>query len=123
MSGPISWLLLRFAGTDREGIKIKETMTKIIEELICLLNKKFMIPTSALKADDWDEPLTGSVMKLTGVDMVYLFFETEKYFQISIDKQYLMSYGFCSIRQIAKIIENIISNKRELQKSEYELNN
>ena len=55
----------------------------------------------------WDEPLTGEHFKLTKVDMVYLLFEIEKQFEIRIQEEYLISYGFSTINKIIDVVNKV----------------
>jgi len=78
---------------------------EVYEYLVNLLHQKFHIPLSSLEPNNWNEPLTGAVFHLTGVDLVYLFFEIEKHYQIRVDEKFLQYYGFNSICEITKVIE------------------
>jgi len=90
----------------------KETTSIITKQVINLLREKFMILETCLSTDQWDTPLTGFDLNLSGVDMVYLFFELEKLFQVRIDEQYLTSYKFSTINQIAQVMVEIIENEK-----------
>lgn len=78
---------------------------EIVESLVTLLVQKFQIPQSLLECNNWNEPLTGCVFGLNGVDLVYLFFEIEKHWQIRIKADRLESYAFNTITNICKVIE------------------
>ena len=95
---------------------MKQSMTEILEQIVHLLQGKFGVPSSSLVTKNWDEPLTGSVIQFSGVDLVYLCFEIERIFRVRIDEEYLRSYGFCSIRQIALVIEQAIETEETNEK-------
>lgn len=100
---------------------MKQSIAEISEQLVHLLQEKLGVPSSCLVTSNWDEPLTGSVIQLSGVNLVYLFFETEKYFRVRVDEQYLMSYGFCSINQVARVIEQTIGTEKANEKKRVEV--
>lgn len=84
---------------------------EIEEHLVDLLHQRFCIPSSSLGPDNWTEPLTGVIFKLTGVDLVYLLFELEKHYQIKIVEEFLQNYRFNSICEIAKTIKQSKASK------------
>lgn len=65
-----------------------------------------------------DAPLTGDYWDFNAVQMVYLFCEVEKAFQIRIQPQKLNNYGFNTIRKINNLIVNscqqTIANEEEI---------
>jgi len=79
-----------------------ETQNKVIELL-----KRFAQEPDLLD-DNWDKPLTGKKLRLTGTDMAYLFFELEKAFDIRIDAKHLSSYGFRSVNSILEIVKSYV---------------
>lgn len=89
-----------------------QLVTEISEELVRLIHEKLEVSSSSLTASNWSKLLTGSVMNLSEVDLVYLFFETEKNFQVMINQQHLMSYGFCSICQIVSSIKQALGEEK-----------
>ncbi|SHI22943.1 hypothetical protein SAMN02745823_03651 [Sporobacter termitidis DSM 10068] len=50
---------------------------------------------------DYDENLTGPVVRFTPLDFVYLYCELKKSFRIEFDAADLEGYGFNSIRKIS----------------------
>lgn len=78
---------------------------EIEKHLVDLLHQRFCIPLSSLGPNNWTEPLTGVVFKLTGVDLVYPLFELEKHYQTKIVEEFLQNYRFNSICEIAKTIK------------------
>jgi len=83
----------------------------ISKNIISLLREKFFVSETILNTDYWDEPLPGNHFRLTSVDLIYLFFELEKTFELRINECYLSSYGFSSINKIADIIRNCCEEK------------
>jgi acyl carrier protein len=71
------------------------------EEILDVIENISFIPKGNLASEYWDEPLTGEKFRLTSVDLVYLYFELEKRFNIRIEEKYLGNYGFNSINSIA----------------------
>jgi hypothetical protein len=51
-----------------EGKKGQE----IADYLVGMLHQKFCVPLSILETNNWNEPLTGAVYGLNGVDLTYL---------------------------------------------------
>ena len=51
-----------------------------------------------------DAPLTGKELGLSSIDLVYLFFEIERRFEINIEPDLLDEYGFLSVNMIARIL-------------------
>ena len=78
------------------------------ETIIKILNTKFGIPQDVLIIDNFCKPLTGDVFRFSALNLTYLFFEIEKFYQIAIDEKYLLDYGFNSVDSIAEIISNCI---------------
>jgi acyl carrier protein len=71
------------------------------EIIINILREKLSLPENILGKEYWDLPLTGKHFRLTGVDLVYLFFELEKALGIRINDKSLENYGFGTINRIA----------------------
>lgn len=69
-----------------------------------LLNEKLFVPKQLLIMENWNEPLTGSIFNFSSVKLTYFFMEVEKRFLLRIDKKHLIAYGFCTINQIAEVI-------------------
>ena len=78
---------------------------KVIE----LLEKKFSVPKERLNLDNWDKPLTGHFFQLKSVDLVYIFFELERDFEIRFHRSCLEDYGFCTINGIVRALTQTAS--------------
>ncbi len=64
------------------------------------------------KAENYDKPLTGRVLCISSIEMVYILLELTEEFQIKFDAADVADYGFNTINGIVSIIEN------KLQQSE-----
>lgn len=85
----------------------KENITDIV---LKILTEKFDIPSSVCIPDNFSQPLTGKIWKLSGIDLTFLFFEIEKTFKIKLEEDDLICYGFCTIEKIINIILKKINN-------------
>ncbi len=56
-------------------------------------------------------PLTGEEWNMSAIDMVYLFFEVEENFQISIDADNICNYEFNTVAGIKRMISGFDSVK------------
>lgn len=57
-------------------------------------------------SDNYDTPLTGNVFRMSAIDMTYLFLELMDEFQIKFDAADVNDYGFNTVNNIVRIIEN-----------------
>lgn len=84
-------------------------MNKEILERVISHAKKIK-DTSALDiSDNYNEPLTGNVFRMSAIDMTYLLLELMDEFQIKFDAADVNDYGFNTINKIVNIIENKLS--------------
>lgn len=60
-----------------------------------------------LPPDCWDLPLTGRRFDMTATDLVYVLFELEREFGITIPPEYLENYGLSSIQRICATIRRL----------------
>ena len=72
----------------------------ICREVIRIMVDKIHYPEEVLVKENWDKPLTGKVLRLSSVDLTYLFLEVEKAFCIRIPESCLRGYGFSTINGI-----------------------
>lgn len=70
-----------------------------------MLQERFHVSQAILGCEHWSEPLTGNLFCFSATDFVYLFFELEKTFKVSIPHGCLNSYGLSSINKIAEVIK------------------
>lgn len=65
----------------------------------------------ALWGEGKELPLTGAEWNMSAIDMVYLFFEVEKNFQVCIDVKNICNYEFNTVAGIKRIISSFDSVK------------
>lgn len=88
-----------------------EIELNIRETLVKILNERFSIPKEKLKAEYFDEPLTGKFYGLKGIELVSILFEMEKQFQIRAETENIGEYGFSNIHGIIKACEKAYYKK------------
>lgn len=74
------------------------------EKLYQLLQNKFRVSSNLLDGTHDDDPLTGEVFRFSGIDLTYLFLETEKMIGRKIDTTKILHYEFNTINGICKVI-------------------
>jgi hypothetical protein len=84
--------------------RMNQQIEPLQEIVVNILNKNLGVPVSMLSSDYWDMPLTGEFMRLSAVDLTYLFFEIEKRCNVQIDGKHLDSYGFNSVNKVVEIV-------------------
>ena len=89
-----------------------EIQNEMSEKICGILRKYFEIAEEKLDERFWKEPLTGFHFELTGADMVYLLFEIEKAFDITITEDQLTHYGFSTIEKAAKCVAESIKDRK-----------
>lgn len=82
-------------------------MKNITEEIIGILN--FVKPQKELYTEEnFDASLTGKML-FSPVDMVYVFLEIQKHFDIRLEAKDLENYKFNSINGISYVISNALN--------------
>ena len=87
--------------------KRKKSLAQIKEETMDLLYKRMGCPRQMVE-QHLDTPLTGTPFFFLDIDMVYLLFETEKYFGIQIPEEKLLEYGFSTVNHIVELVGNYL---------------
>lgn len=82
---------------------------EIYEIILGLLKEKLNVNPYILTEENLDEPLTGRKFGFLARDLIYLFFEIEKKFNIEIDLAHLDEEKFNSINGIYQLVEEQIS--------------
>lgn len=77
---------------------------EVIDVMNDILHKKLAVSEDELSRSNWDEPLTGTTFRLSGVDLIYFLLEMEKAFKIRIDEKSFSSNGFTTLRKVGTII-------------------
>lgn len=84
--------------------------TQILLILKKIFTEKYRIPSELWKNENLSRPLTGSVWKLSGIDLSFILFEIEKEFEIKFKEDDLINYGFSSISKIVNLLMKKINN-------------
>jgi acyl carrier protein len=74
------------------------------EKVLNLFEERFQVNTKHYKEGFCDEELLGKYMRLNGRDLVYLFFDVEKNFDITIPQEDLINGSFNTLNHIIDII-------------------
>lgn len=74
-----------------------------------ILIEKLNINTNLINSNYYNQLLTGRVFNLRSRDMIYLFFEIEKEFNIKINTLDILHNEFNTIHGVIEIIENMVS--------------
>lgn len=77
----------------------------IIKGITDILFNKLKINRNVLTEKNYDQPLTGKVFHLSGIDLVYLFLFVQERFHIKIKQEALTDYRFNTINKIADIVK------------------
>lgn len=96
------------------------TQEEVCKQICGILMEKFGVAEDKLDRAFWKEPLTGFHFELTGANMVYLLFETEKVFDIRIPADYLECYGFSTIEKAARSVAEVVADDRKPGRQEAE---
>lgn len=78
---------------------------EITEKLLLLVNNTLKRTDHTFTAQDLDKDLFGRELRLLARDIMVLFCEVEKSFNIKIKEEMFSRYGFRTLRNIAKILE------------------
>ncbi len=76
----------------------------IYKTIILILKNRFHFQDELFEGDVLNLPLCGIHFQMNTTEMVYLFFEVERTFQIHITDRILQEYGFHSIREIGDCV-------------------
>lgn len=74
--------------------------------LIHLLAERLQVNPTMLIRENYDIPLTGRIFGFYARDLVYLFFEIEKYFNVQIATEDLSDGRFNTITGIIKLLKD-----------------
>ena len=74
------------------------------EKIYLLLKDRFHVNVALLDGNHDDDPLTGEVFRFSGIDLTYLFLETEKMLGRKIDTTKILHYEFNTINGIVQVI-------------------
>lgn len=83
------------------------------EKLANIFLNKLGINIHSFNGKIFDEELLGMEFRMTPRDLVYLFFEIEREFNITIPQEDIVAKKFNTFNNIVNIIENQISKKEK----------
>lgn len=88
---------------------------KITDKIINIICNKLNLSDENIIKKNENMPLTGQIFQFTALDLIYLFFEVEKEFDLSIDMNHINLYGFNTIRSISEVCYRELrnSNRKE----------
>ncbi|MBN2534943.1 MAG: peptide maturation system acyl carrier-related protein [Spirochaetales bacterium] len=87
------------------------TYTTIRERLLNLFSKRFPGNTLAHRGELFDTPLFGADINLQARDLLYLFFDVEREFGITITENMIIDDRFLTINSITGLIYECHLNK------------
>jgi peptide maturation system acyl carrier-related protein len=79
-------------------------MNKNMDRLLKIFKERFNMDLYERWADLQDENLLGSKLGMRPGDLIYLFFDIEKEFGITIPQEHIISGKFTSLRNIVQMI-------------------
>lgn len=82
----------------------------ILERTLYIMNSQLKISFNGLTKEDIDKDLFDKEIRLLARDMMVLFCEIEKEFNIKITDELFEKYGFRTIRNIADLVECSLQN-------------
>lgn len=74
------------------------------QQIYALLRERFGVKEALLDGTHDDAPLTGEEFRFSGIDLTYLFLETEKLIGRKIDTDKILHYEFNTINGIVDVI-------------------
>lgn len=86
------------------------TEKQITDTLSQICTEKFNLSPLLWTNENFTKPLTGAPWYFSGIDLTFLLFETEKYFNIRFSETDLICYGFSSIDKIRHTLMEKINN-------------
>lgn len=78
---------------------------EIIQKIKFIMQDRLNVDNNLIIEENYDESLTGGTFNFKSLDLVYLFLEVEKNFNVQIDATKIVNYEFNTINGIAKLIE------------------
>ena len=76
----------------------------IIESITDIMVGKLKVKPNLINEENYDKALTGKVFNLSSLDLMYLFLEIEKWFDIRINTKKILNYEFNTIHGIAELV-------------------
>lgn len=95
--------------TEIEGNNI-EKKNIIFSEIEDILIKVANVKPELVCKENYDEPFSGNVFNLKGRDILYIFYEVESRFKITINVCDILNYEFNSINGISQCIKMLVNS-------------
>jgi len=76
----------------------------IMDAITNILTSKLKVNPDLINEENYDNALTGKVFGLRSLDLMYLFLEIEKQFNVRIDTSKILNYEFNTINGITELI-------------------
>jgi peptide maturation system acyl carrier-related protein len=87
-------------------------MDQTMEKLLRIFKERFDLDWSERYLEIQDQHLLGSKLRMEPRDLLYLFFDIEREFGITIPKEQIISGEFSSLSNIARMIEQQLEVNR-----------
>lgn len=102
--------------------KSEQNLEQAILQIILdrfILGDRELIKSQICKAPAiYETPLTGAPFSMNGTELVYLFFEIQKVFNVYIDAHLVCNYEFMTIQGIADLIRCCCDSVAETHSSQ-----
>lgn len=79
----------------------------ILSKLQEIFAERFALDLNNYTEQDFERSLLSKTFRLSGRDLVYLFYDVEKVFKIEIPEKDILQGNFSSINQITNIIQKV----------------
>ena len=76
----------------------------ITDTILSILKEKLRVNEALLTPENYDEPLTGSLFQLQGLDLTYLYCFVQEAFGVKIPAEHLLDYQFNTINGIKDVV-------------------
>lgn len=80
---------------------------KILSEIEDILINTINVNPELVCEENYDRPFTGRIFNLKGRDILYIFYEVEKRFKITININSILNYEFNSINGVKQCIKSV----------------
>ena len=80
------------------------TTTTITDTILSILKEKLRVNEALLTPENYNEPLTGSLFQLQGLDLTYLYCFIQEAFGVKIPAEHLLDYQFNTINGINCVV-------------------
>lgn len=88
-----------------------ELYNDVLERIERIIENRFGICIRKIVKDYKTENLLGGKLRMEARDLLYLFFEVEKEFKISIPKESILTVEFSSLNGIVQVVQKYLEHK------------